>query len=397
MDGARIGVPLVASGASTEPTRRSASCTPSHGSGRRKALHFRFHRAPERVGGDLLHLLFLVHPLDGLLPMAPTSHPHPTHQRVQLHRPFHPSVGRRGRGPRGHPAGTFPAITRGTDMEAVRLRDGVATMPRVGVGTYRMGGEELVHVVRAAAKARPEGLLVDTARAYRNERAVAAALEGCPHAFVVTKVSPKAMGSYEDVRKSVHDSLQDLRRTQLDLVLLHWPGASKLPPDSSLHSTKRAVAWQALEDLHREGLARAIGVSNFTERHIKELEKVWSIAPHVNQVEMHPMIPQDALLRTCSSFGIHTMAYSPLGAGALLQDETVNSIAERLHSTPAQVLVRWCLQKGASCVVKSASAERMVSNLQVAGLELNAQDMEELKGMTRGGVVKFCWDPETIL
>lgn len=282
-------------------------------------------------------------------------------------------------------------------MEPVRLRDGVATMPRVGVGTYRMGGEELVRVVRAAIKARPEGLLVDTARAYRNESDVADAVEGCTHAFVVTKVSPRAMGSYDDVRASVHGSLQDLRRTQLDLVLLHWPGASKLPPDSQLHRTKRADAWRALEDMHREGLARAIGVSNFTERHLMELEKVWSIAPHVNQVEMHPMLPQDALLGMCSSFGIHTMAYSPLGTGALLQENSVVRVAERLNCTPAQVLVKWCLQKGASCVVKSANADRMVRNLQAIDLRLDECDMEELKKRGKERTLKFCWDPETIL
>ncbi|KAJ1557183.1 hypothetical protein HK405_000621, partial [Cladochytrium tenue] len=212
----------------------------------------------------------------------------------------------------------------------------------------------------------------------------------------------------------------------LDLVLVHWPGAAGLPPSSERHAGLRRETWAALERLSREGRARAIGVSNYGESHLRELLEYAEIRPTVNQIEIHPLHhPRDGVIAFCRAHGIQVQAYSSFGEGALLSERAaaapatqtaaraVCTIAERLRNrgsgssqasaTPAAVLLAWARQHGYALIPKASSRERLAENFWAAsgGLELGDEDMALLDGLTaQDGVglptTKFCWDSSAV-
>jgi diketogulonate reductase-like aldo/keto reductase len=224
---------------------------------------------------------------------------------------------------------------------------------------------------------------IDTASLYGNEADVGQAIRrsGIPREqiFVTTKLWNSDHGTRQAV-KACEQSLQRLGLEYLDLYLIHWP----------VHGL-RLASWQALEQLYSQGRVRAIGVSNYTVRHLQELLAYARIAPLVNQVEFSPFLYQRELLDFCQQQQIQLQAYSPLTRGERLNDPRVQAIAEVYHKSPAQILIRWCLQHGVVCLPKSVHKQRILANAQVFDFELSPEHMAALDGLNE--FLHTCWDP----
>ncbi|WP_062645860.1 aldo/keto reductase [Streptomyces maremycinicus] len=263
------------------------------------------------------------------------------------------------------------------------LNDGTK-LPALGLGTWPMDDAE---AERSVAEALRLGYrLVDTATNYRNETGVGrgVARGGVPREEIVvaTKLPGRHHG-YEETLASFEESRERLGLEYVDLYLIHWP----------LPRVDRFVdSWRAMIKLREEGLVRSIGVSNFTAGHIERLEKETGVLPSVNQIELHPLFPQDELRAFHEARGIRTESWSPLGRGsALLEDPAVVAVAESLGVTPGQVVLRWHLQLGAVPIPKSSSPERQRANLDVFGFELGP---EQVAAITRRPHRRLGGDPE---
>jgi diketogulonate reductase-like aldo/keto reductase len=294
-----------------------------------------------------------------------------------------------------------------TPGAAVMLRNGLE-WPLLGLGTYRLTPVQISSVVSAALGASYG--LIDTAVSYRHSHgAISEALTSCngprdgPPApsWIQTKIPPAEQG-YERARACALRCASELHNCGDQLsVILHWPGASKLPPDSPMHAELRLGSWLALQELYREGVVQCIGVSNFTERHLRELEAAAGvqILPLVNQVELHPLLPQRELRAYCAERAIHVQAYSSLGQGnpALWRHPAVLAAAERLGVSVAHVLLLWAMRQGVSVIPRTQSPERVVDNARTLGALLpdgGASALDELDGLADG--THFCWDPTGI-
>ncbi|XP_047110999.1 uncharacterized oxidoreductase MSMEG_2408/MSMEI_2347-like [Schistocerca piceifrons] len=276
--------------------------------------------------------------------------------------------------------------------------------PMVGFGTYKIKGKNLIYsVIDAALKAGYKS--IDTAAVYGNEEDIGLALKDLlpkynlkrEDIFITTKLAPSDFGRERAV-KAVEKSLKNLGVDYIDLYLIHWPGVSSVPVDSSVHRKERFETWETLTNLYNTGCLRAIGVSNYTVRHLAELlDKDNIVKPAVNQVELHPYFRQEQLRTACEKAGILVQAYCSLGGSAganhLLNDSTVVEVAQRLGRTPAQVLLRWALQLNAAVIPKSVNPDRIASNIAL-NFELLPKDMELLNSLKT--VKKFAWDPEIV-
>ncbi|MFC8241929.1 aldo/keto reductase [Streptomyces chartreusis] len=247
------------------------------------------------------------------------------------------------------------------------LNDGT-TIPAIGLGTWPMDDAQ---AEQAVADALDLGYrLVDTATNYRNETGVGRgiAASGVPREeVVVTTKLPGRHHGYEETLASFEESRRRLDVAYVDLYLIHWP----LP-----RVDKYVDSWRAMIELRESGLVRSIGVSNFTPEHIERLERETGVLPSVNQIELHPLFPQDELRAFHEGKGIVTESWSPLGRGTdLLDDPVVGGIAETLKVTPGQVVLRWHTQLGALPIPKSADRERQRANLDIFGFDLDAAQM----------------------
>jgi diketogulonate reductase-like aldo/keto reductase len=271
-----------------------------------------------------------------------------------------------------------PALTI---RSTLTLRRGVE-IPRLGLGVYQSRpGMETREAVRMALEAGYRH--VDTARAYGNEEDVAAGIEraGVPRreVFLTTKLWNTDHG-YDATLRACDASLARLRVEQVDLYLIHWPVQGL-----------RRDTWSAMERLLADGKARAIGVSNYTIRHLEELLAGAKEPPAVNQVELHPFLAQRELVEYCARHGIATEAYAPLVKARRMEHPAVRRVAERHGRTPAQVLVRWALQRGYVVIPKSVHRERIEENANVYGFSLGTEDIEELDRLDEG--YRTSWDP----
>jgi diketogulonate reductase-like aldo/keto reductase len=263
---------------------------------------------------------------------------------------------------------------------SVTLNNGVA-MPRLGLGVWKCSGKEAAQAVSWALEAGYRH--IDTARVYGNEAEVGRAVResGIPRAeiFVTTKLWTDDHG-YDSALKAFDQSLARLGLDYVDLYLSHFPVTGR-----------RLDAWRALEKIASQGKCRAVGVSNYTVDHLKELLGSSSLVPAANQVEFHPFLYQKELLGFCRERRIQLEAYSPLTHGKRLGHPGVVSVAKRLERTPAQVLIRWALQHDLVVIPKSSRRERIVENGSVFDFELSAADMAELDGLDEN--LRTCWDP----
>lgn len=248
----------------------------------------------------------------------------------------------------------------------VTLNDG-NSIPQVGLGVWQTPAEETERAVTAALQAGYRH--IDTAAAYRNEAETGRGLvnSGVPRedVFLVTKLWNSDQG-YDATLAAFDASLDRLGVDYLDLYLIHWP----VPANNDYVDTFKAFAH-----LHDQGRVRSIGVSNFEPEHLTVLIDSTGIVPAVNQIELHPLLPQHELREVHARLGIATEAWSPLGQGSLLTDPVISGIAERHGKTPAQVLIRWHIHLGNIVIPKSVNPERIVSNFDVFDFDLDETDM----------------------
>lgn len=254
---------------------------------------------------------------------------------------------------------------------------------------------------------------VDTATVYRNEEYIGDVLADKKFLdsigvtrqdlFVTTKVAPGDQGSLK-CREAVLLSLSKLRLDYIDLVLIHWPGASGLDPADEQHKKLRWESWLDLEQLVREGKIKCIGVSNYTVKHLDELLSACTIRPTVNQVEFHPLLYQEKLLVYCKSKDIVLQGYSSLGSGKGVQEVLSHPVLKEIAETKdpydikqvtsAQVALKWSLQLGIPIIPKTSNVARLKENFDLNSFKLSEEEMEKMKSMNQNK--RFCWDPETI-
>jgi methylglyoxal/glyoxal reductase len=269
---------------------------------------------------------------------------------------------------RGRPALLTP------DGHGGILADGTV-MPLLGLGVWQVpDGPTCVHAVRSALEL---GYLhIDTAQAYGNESSVGQALRESGIArdevFITTKFHP---GRRDPLREAAY-SIEQLEVDYVDLYLVHWPGGGA------------TWAWPGMEAARARSYARAIGVSNFDPDELDQVLARATVAPVVDQVHFNPSAYRKALLEACTERDIALEAYSPLGTGAQLDDPVVTGIANRIGRTPAQVLLRWCVQRGIPVITKSTHRDRIAENAQVFDFELDAQEMERLDALDRSGAAR---------
>lgn len=267
------------------------------------------------------------------------------------------------------------------------LRDGTP-LPHVGFGTYPLRGEEGVTAITSALEVGYRYL--DTAVNYDNEREVGEALRrsGLPpeEVLVATKIPGRAHERASAIT-SVEQSLERLGLDRLDLVLVHWPNPSK---------GRYVEAVEALLECRERGLVRWVGTSNYTPAHLREVVAATGEAPVLNQVECHPLFPQADLLPVHEELGILTQAWSPLGKRQAQYDAApVLAPAQRLGVSPAQVILRWHLQRGIMPLPKSGTPQRQRDNLDVLGIELTEQEVAAISALGRDDGRLFDGDPET--
>ncbi|XP_062413885.1 glyoxal reductase [Pungitius pungitius] len=234
-------------------------------------------------------------------------------------------------------------------------------IPILGLGTSHDGGYSHDAIVYALTECGVRH--IDTATRYGCEQKLGDAIResGIPRRdlWVTNKLWPGDYG-YQAAKKACLDSCSLMGFKYFDLYLMHWPEATR--PGCS-NREMRAETWRALEELHKEGLCSAIGVSNFLVRHLEELKEDCSVVPHVNQVEYHPFQQPKLLMEYCRQEGIVFEGYSPLAKGQVLDDPAVLRIAQKYGRTAAQICIRWSIQNGVVTIPKSINKKRIQENL----------------------------------
>ena len=282
---------------------------------------------------------------------------------------------------------TAPSSASAAGTTSVRLSS-QATQPMVGLGTWQAPKGQVRDAVKAALETGYVHL--DCAAAYANEDEVGEALEDAFARGVATRadlfVTSKLWNDRrrpEDVRAGLLQTLKDLRLEYLDLYLIHWPVCWRrgtLMQDDADASILEC--WRELERCVDEGLIRSIGVSNFSRPKLEELIRDARVKPAVNQIESHPLLPNTELVRWCQSNDIAVTAYSPLAqGGAVFTDSTVASIADKHGVTPAQVLLRWNVERGVVVIPKSVTPKRIAQNADVFGFGLDDDDMRRMESL----------------
>jgi diketogulonate reductase-like aldo/keto reductase len=258
----------------------------------------------------------------------------------------------------------------------ITLNNGVP-MPQLGFGVWQVPDTEAAAAVSSALEAGYRS--IDTAAVYENEKGTGQALAaaGLPREelFVTTKLWNSDQG-YDSTLRAFDASLDKLGLDYLDLYLIHWPTPGRgLYPDT----------WRAFEKLYADGRTKAIGVSNFPVAQLQHLLDTGSTVPAVNQIELHPNLPQDELRAFHAAHGIATEAWSPLGQGkGLLAEPAMAALAAKHDRSPAQIVLRWHLQLGNVVIPKSVTPSRIRENLDVFGFELDADDVAAIGALDNG-------------
>jgi diketogulonate reductase-like aldo/keto reductase len=271
----------------------------------------------------------------------------------------------------------IPMINLNTDLK----------IPAIGYGTWQIENHnEAQEAVKIALDIGYR--LIDTAKVYGNEEGVGKGIKesGLDRSdiFITTKLWNGDQG-YDSALKAFDESLKRLGLEYLDLYLIHWPATDK-----------RAESWKALQKIYAEGLAKNIGVSNYTVRHLQELLSGSKVVPAVNQIEFHPFIYNDQkeVLEFCKEKGIIIEAYSPLARAKDLNNTTLHAVAERHGKTIAQIMLRWAIQHGTVPIPKSTNAGRIKENFNVFDFELAEEEMQSINRLSSGNHVT--WDPTNL-
>jgi 2,5-diketo-D-gluconate reductase A len=264
-----------------------------------------------------------------------------------------------------------------SSVPKIELNDG-NSIPQLGFGVFQIPPEETAEAVGRALETGYRH--VDTAQMYGNEREVGEGIRASgldrAEVFVTSKLS-NAFHRPDDARRSFDETLAALGSDYVDLFLVHWP----LP---MLYDGDYVSTWKALEQIKADGGARSIGVSNFQVEHLERLAAECDVAPAVNQIELHPYFQNDEVRRHGEERGIATQAWSPIAQGEVLDDSEIGEIAERLGRTPAQVVLRWHVQRGSIVFPKSTTPARIEENFALFDFELGAEDVERIDALDRG-------------
>ena len=255
------------------------------------------------------------------------------------------------------------------NQKFITLNDGMK-IPTIGFGTWRVTDAEAPKVLDQAFGAGYR--LIDTASMYSNEVGIGKALKETSlsreEIFLTTKVWNSDHG-YDATLRAMDKSLTNLKTPYVDLYLIHWPG---------VNSEKYIPTWKALNRLRQEGIARSIGVSNFTAEQIERLIVETGIVPAVNQIELHPYFQQKELRSFHEKHKIVTEAWSPLARGDLFTDEVIVELTKKYNKTPAQIVLRWHYENGIIAIPKSSSPARMLENLDIFNFHFEASDLEKI-------------------
>jgi diketogulonate reductase-like aldo/keto reductase len=269
-----------------------------------------------------------------------------------------------------------------TDIQGkVKLNNGVE-MPYFGLGTWQSNeGPEVKNAVHYAIDAGYR--LIDTATLYQNEKSIGEAIKengiNREELFITTKVWNDDQG-FEKTLKAYDYSLELLGVDYVDLYLIHWPVTGKY-----------LETWRALEKIYKEGRVRAIGISNFLKLHLDHLLPTVEIVPMVNQMEFHPYLIQQKLVDLCTENNIIYQAWSPIMQGRVFDIPVLKQIGKKYRKNPAQIVLRWDLQRGVPTIPKSVNQSRIISNADIFDFDLTGEEVALINGLDQNH--RFGYDP----
>ncbi|MDP8939615.1 MAG: aldo/keto reductase [Actinomycetota bacterium] len=262
-------------------------------------------------------------------------------------------------------------------VPSITLNDG-NTIPQLGFGVFQIEPEDTAKAVSEALEIGYRH--IDTAEMYGNEKEVGEAIRDSGidrgDIFVTSKLN-NSFHEPDDAREAFDRTLSELGFDYVDLFLIHWPLPTRY--DGDFVST-----WQTLEEFKNDGRSRSIGVSNFQIEHLERLVSETDTVPAVNQIEVHPYLANDAVRAYGQEHGIATEAWSPIAQGEVLDDPTINEIAGKVGKTPAQVVLRWHIQRGDIVFPKSVTPSRIKENFELFDFELEQGDVDEISALDKG-------------
>jgi 2,5-diketo-D-gluconate reductase A len=268
-------------------------------------------------------------------------------------------------------------VTTATEVPLIDLNDG-NQIPQLGFGVFQIDPDETADAVRQALEVGYRH--IDTAEMYGNERGVGEGIRAAgvdrDEVFITSKLNNGAHRP-DDARRAFEGTIEALGFDHVDLFLIHWP----LP---TLYDGDFVSTWKTLEEFKADGRARSIGVSNFQVDHLERLASETDTVPAVNQIELYPYFQNREVTAHCEEHGIAVEAWSPLAQGEILEDATIGEIGEKLGRTPAQVVLRWHIQRGFIVFPKSVTPERIRENFQLFDFELDESDVARIDELDRG-------------
>ena len=280
------------------------------------------------------------------------------------------------------------ATNPAAEVPELVLNDG-NRIPQFGFGVFQIPPADTASAVRTALEAGYRH--IDTAEMYQNEKGVGQGVRDAGvdrgKVFITSKLN-NGFHKPDDARRAFDTTIEALGFDYVDLFLIHWP----LP---TLYDGDFVSTWQTLEEFKSDGRARSIGVSNFQVHHLERLARDTETVPAVNQIEVHPYFTNDAVRAYGIEHTILTEAWSPIAQGDVLDDPVVGQIAQKVAKTPAQVVLRWHIERGDIVFPKSSTPQRIRENIDIFDFELSDDQIDELTGLDRGEAGRRGPDPDT--
>ena len=275
-----------------------------------------------------------------------------------------------------------------TNVPTIELSSGTQ-IPQLGFGVYQIDPDETAGAVKTALDIGYRH--IDTAEMYQNEAGVGQGVRDSgldrSEVFITSKLN-NGFHEPDDARKAFDETLSKLGSDYVDLFLIHWPLPTRYGGDF-------VSTWQTLEEFRRDGRARSIGVSNFQVGHLERLANETDTVPAVNQIEVHPYFVNEEVREYCREHGIAVEAWSPIAQGKVLDDPVVTQIAEAAGRSPAQVVLRWHIQRGDIVFPKSVTPKRIEENFALFDFELSDHDVDALTALDKGEDGRTGPNPDT--